>query len=475
MPAPGLLADALADRLRRLASEAPTAATPHRPLLLSASLPTPPSDPIDLFAAAGSQRFLWCRPGDGLALVGLGVAARLAGQAGRSPLADRWLGLRRRTLVDASSCSPVPAPVAVGGLAFDPLRATDPLWASLPPGLIVPRLLYTFCGGSSWLTANVVLTPGSDFAEHPLEPIAADLRRYVEAAQAGDGLATRGGRFTLHNHSGAGAWQQAVAEIARAIDRGEVQKVVLARRLHVSAPRAIDAAAVLRRLRLGYAECSLYAYAQDGACFLGASPERLVRVQGLHVACDPLAGSAARGATAHDDQLQATALLADEKERREHALVVQAIKDTLQPLVSTLDAPRQPDLVRISNVQHLHTPIRGLLTSPTNVLELVERLHPTPATGGLPKDRALALIRRYEPFSRGWYAGPIGWVDGDGNGDFAVAIRSALVQGRDAYLYAGCGIVSGSHPEREYAESWLKLRAMLWALGGDANDGYRSA
>ncbi len=143
---------------------------------------------------------------------------------------------------------------------------------------------------------------------------------------------------------------------------------------------------------------------------------------------------------------------------------MRAVKEALVPVCSSLQAPASPGLLRMPNVQHLHTPVEGLLASEGNALELAGLLQPTPACGGYPRDAALALIRRYEPFDRGWYAGGAGWTDAKGSGEFTVAIRSGVVRGDKAVLYAGCGILPGSDPEREYRESCLKLRPMLWAL-----------
>src|SRR5262249_51738313 len=160
-----------------------------------------------------------------------------------------------------------------------------------------------------------------------------------------------------------------------------------------------------------------------------------------------------RGATLAEDDALGAALLADEKERREHALVVRGLSQALEGVCSELHVPEQPTLRRTANVQHLHTPIEATVTSDRHVLDLVELLHPMAATAGLPRQKALCLIRERETFSRGWYAGPIGWLDAAGNGEFAVALRSALVRGNEASLFAGCGIVAGSDPEREYEES----------------------
>ena len=163
----------------------------------------------------------------------------------------------------------------------------------------------------------------------------------------------------------------------------------------------------------------------------------------------------------------AARLLADPKERREHVLVVEAVRQALLPLCQELWAPPSPQVLRTPHVQHLHTPIEGRLREGTGLLEVVARLHPTPAVGGAPQKAALALIDACETFDRGWYAGPVGWLDGSGDGEFVVAIRSALLRGREAHLYAGCGILPDSDPRREEQESLLKLKAMLTALGGE--------
>jgi isochorismate synthase len=222
----------------------------------------------------------------------------------------------------------------------------------------------------------------------------------------------------------------------------------------------------MHRLRVGYGRCTLFAFTSVQNCFVGATPERLVRLEERTVRTDCLAGSTRRGATHDEDRSLGEALLADRKERHEHALVVRALHDALLPFCSQVHAPETPTLLRMPNVQHLYTPLEGILKEEGDIFGLVERLHPTPATGGLPREMACSVLRTYECFDRGWYAGPVGWVDGRGGGEFVVAIRSALLKGCEASLYAGCGIVAGSDPEREYEESCLKLRPMLWAVNG---------
>jgi menaquinone-specific isochorismate synthase len=229
-------------------------------------------------------------------------------------------------------------------------------------------------------------------------------------------------------------------------------------------PEPFDARAVLRRLRERFGECTVFAVRSGESCFVGATPEMLVSLRGRRVRADCLAGTARRGATPEEDERIGAALLADEKERREHAIVARGIGESLAPFASNVHHPEAPGLRRMANVQHLHTPIEATTDGDRHVLELVEALHPTAATAGLPKADALALIREQEPFSRGWYAGAIGWIDADGGGEFAVALRSGLLREDVATLYAGCGIVTGSQAEREWGESEMKLAAMLYAL-----------
>jgi menaquinone-specific isochorismate synthase len=198
-----------------------------------------------------------------------------------------------------------------------------------------------------------------------------------------------------------------------------------------------------------------FAFRPGETAFVGATPERLVARRGLSVASEALAGSAARS----------EALLASRKDLGEHGFVVREIARRLRPLCRSLTVGERPDVRELRHVLHLHTPIEGVLAEPTHVLELVEALHPTPAVAGVPTDGALAWIAARESAPRGWYAGPVGWLDGDGDGEFAVALRSGVVDGARAWLYAGAGIVRDSDPRAEYDELELKQRALAAALG----------
>lgn len=222
---------------------------------------------------------------------------------------------------------------------------------------------------------------------------------------------------------------------------------------------------VLNHLRQRYPECYSFSIASGrGQSFIGASPERLVRVADGRMHTAALAGSAPRGESASEDAALAQALLHSEKDLREHRLVLDAIAGSLADLGLKLEHPATPRLLGLANVQHLNTPISAALPPGVHILDLVERLHPTPAVGGVPQAEALTAIRRLEPFARGLYAGPQGWVDHRGGGEFFVGIRSALIDGRTATAYAGAGIVAGSEPEKELAETELKFRALIGAL-----------
>lgn len=183
-----------------------------------------------------------------------------------------------------------------------------------------------------------------------------------------------------------------------------------------------------------------------------------------------LAGSVARGTDSKEDATFAAALLASEKDREEHAVVVDMLRTSLAPIAEQLTVASAPVVLPLRHVQHLATPITGTLRDDAGLLALAERLHPTPAVGGAPRDVALALITEHEGFDRGWYAGPIGWLGADGDGELLVALRCGLVAGSEATFFAGCGIVADSDPAREWAESRLKLRTMIAAFGQVAED-----
>jgi isochorismate synthase len=241
---------------------------------------------------------------------------------------------------------------------------------------------------------------------------------------------------------------------------------VLARAEQVKMRVSLETA--LRRLASDYRGCAVFAFAVGDACFMGATPERLVAVHDSTATTMALAGSFPRGASPDEDARLAERLRHDPKERLEHALVVDALREDLAPVCLRVVADAEPRIHALANVQHLVTPVRAQLRAGNGVLDVVRRLHPTPAVGGYPRERALELIREREGLDRGWYAAPLGWADARGDGEFVVGLRSALIRDGTATLFAGCGIVGASDPETEFAELGWKLRPMRNALGHES-------
>ena len=259
-------------------------------------------------------------------------------------------------------------------------------------------------------------------------------------------------------------FKQSVEASLRSIQANYFNKIVLAHAVDVASSVPFERAYSLNNLRRMYPDCYIFSVGNGkGQYFMGASPERLVCLRDRQLITDALAGSAPRGQTAQEDTRFANALLCSMKEMHEHQVVLDFISGQLTHL--GLNPQASPlRLLQLSNIQHLHTPIRATVPNSVHLLDIVAALHPTPAVAGMPRDLACAQIQEYEPFERSLYAAPIGWVNHKGDGEFAVGIRSALIHGNHARLFAGAGIVAGSDPERELAEVQLKLGALLQAL-----------
>jgi len=356
----------------------------------------------------------------------------------------------------------------LGGFAFDTHRAKSQLWQGYPDGrMVLPRILFTMTNDETWLTCNILVQPDTDPDKE-----AADLSALIEELQTSmpshspQPKTAKLQTFSRELRS-VDQWKREVELTAADVREGKLEKAVLARPVLLEASDDFDLASTLRNLSRTYPDCHIFAVARDERCFLGATPEQLAQVREGEFRTMSLAGTFKRGSTPEEDEALGTELLESPKNRREHAVVVQTLAESLATLCDNLQVDVTPSLLKLGNVQHLCTLIKGHLPSDYTLLDVVELLHPTPAMGGRPRDKAMALIREREGFDRGWYASPIGWIDRFGDGEFAVAIRSALVHHNQATLFAGCGIVADSDPEREYAESCLKLKPMLSALSGE--------
>lgn len=454
-----------------------------RAIVVSISEPIAPFDAINLFARAAAlsaERFLWSKPDADFALVGVGTARVLSAtdHTRFQQIAHAWHQLLLGALRDNPAHVPGVGPVLMGGFAFDVQRPTTPLWSGFPAAqLVLPQLLLTRHHAEHWLTFNVLVGADTNpeveqealyaLRDRLLGPEPLNLRKNGAAGNGhnGNGQRTRPTpHIAQHELRPAAVWQKDVARAARAIREAQLEKVVLARAVQLHAARPFEAAPALRHLSERYTGCYIFAVARGERCFLGATPERLLRLQHGEVHTMSLAGSIRRGKTPDEDHRLGQTLLNSAKDRYEHAVVVQTLVEALNETCTNVHVDQIPHLLKLGNIQHLCTPITGQLLGGYSLLDLVELLHPTPAVGGRPREAALRLIRDCEQLDRGWYASPVGWLDAQGEGEFAVALRSALLYGQQATLFAGCGIVGDSDPAHEYAESRLKLKPMLAAL-----------
>ena len=331
--------------------------------------------------------------------------------------------------------------------------------------LFVPRWQVSRCGDVSVAVANLLITP-----ELPLDLVTAKVWKAHTKFRSFDySAAPDHGRPSAPRQTveigGDGSYQKAVTTALGEIALGDYGKIVLARAQRLTTDEPFHPMGVLNHLRQRFAGCWAFSVANgSGQSFIGATPERLVRVADGRLHTAALAGTAPRGQSASEDAAIARTLLHSEKDLREHRAVLGSIERRLANLDLKLEYSAAPRVLGLANVQHLHTPISAPLPAKVHILDLVERLHPTPAVGGTPRAPAVAAIARLEAFDRGLYAGPLGWVDHRGGGEFLVGIRSALIDGCTATAYAGAGIVAGSDPQKEFAETELKFKALVEAL-----------
>jgi isochorismate synthase len=405
-------------------------------------------DPLAGTELLGEPTVYWERPLSGEVVAGWGEAMtaeiREPAEVGGllSEHSARWLMERPESL---------PGPW-FGGMRFA-ASGRDKRWAPFGFGRwVVPEVLVWRDGPG--LMAAIFVREGRG-----AEDVAwAKLRKLRSAFPTGRYRPARASQ-SLRIFADRQDFESRVERTLEAIQSGAVSKVVLARAVEVEGESAFDRVAVLARLRMNYPGCTTFCFqAPDGTAFLGATPETLCRLEGRNLETEALAGSA--------PPAQAGTLGKTDKDRREHQAVVGYILKELEPLVEHVEADAEPSLLSLKNVVHLRTGIRARLRETVEVGELVAALHPTPAVGGTPCERALAYLAEHETMDRGWYAGPVGWV-GCGRANLKVGLRSALVKGARARLFVGAGIVAGSTAESEWRETEIKSLAMLKALGGD--------
>ncbi len=453
--------------LERFASVLEQAAQSEGRALTSVTVAVDCADPTAaIFASrlADDRWFAWEQPDrDGFALGGVGSAHEAVSRGPRrfADLVEECSAVTRGRIADEPEGLPAGAgPVWTGGFAFASEGAQAAEWSSFPPALLVlPELSLLRTGDSVWLTLCAMTAGASDRDEILLRlerRLASMHEKPLPLVDPHPRTAT--GILSVTPPS---AYEAAVATATERIAAGQLEKVVLAREVAVEAHAAHDPAALFGALRESFPSCYSFCVGSPEGAFLGASPELLVRRRGASVATVALAGSARRSADPAVDDHLGEQLLQSEKNRGEHEIVARRIARKLSPRSVWVEADSEPLLVKVANIQHLGTPVHAQLADPLSAVELAALLHPTPAVGGEPAEVAEALIAELEDIDRGWYAGPVGWMDATEDGEFCVALRSALLRDRVAHLFAGAGIVADSEPAAELAETELKLQALL--------------
>ncbi|HEY5976794.1 MAG TPA: isochorismate synthase [Solirubrobacterales bacterium] len=436
-----------------------------RRTLVSVTVPAGEVDPCAIaFASrlASDRWFCWEQPDRGFALGALGAAAEVAsrGEDRFRDAARECFGIAREAVVEEPIGLPAgTGPVWTGGFAFDSEGGSSATWSSLPPALLVlPELSLCRRDESAFLTVNAILGPGEDPAERlaGLEARIAGLRD--EPLPLLDPHPTA--RTEIRSVRTPGEFETTVADATGRIDAGEMSKVVVAREVVVTAPAAHDPAAAFAAMRRQFSSCFCFCVGTPEAAFIGASPELLVRRSGAGVSTVALAGSIRRSSDPAVDDHLGEQLLRSDKNRREQRIVSERIVRLLRPHSVWVEAAAEPEVVKVANIQHLATPVIAQLAEPRSAVELAGRLHPTPAVGAEPAI-AVGAIAGLEQMDRGWYAGPVGWMDATEDGEFCVALRSGLLRDREAHLYAGVGVVAGSDPAAELDETEIKLGALL--------------
>lgn len=461
-------AQTLATLRRRLALRQVCAAAASRCELYTLTLPLPIAYDGLPWAAHLPRPFqLWARPDRRQYRIGLGRALHLEakGEQRFTDIRQRFEQIQAGWRHDNHAHARY-RPGAMCAFAFDPADTMSGPWEGIANSLLViPEVLLD----SDRDTAVLSLSCSRLALRNPARQIDQWLGQVALLLDALDSPAPPPDQalYRARSHPDNTDWHRLIARANQDIQAGQLAKVVPARHTRLHASREISSGAVLQQLAQQYPGCHIVGLSLGDKTLVAATPERLATLRDGVVSCDALGGTAARtGDPQHDGRL-ADQLLQDAKSRHEHALIVTHLRQTLQRFSHDLTIPSTPSIMPLASLQHLWSPLEARCASGTRLLDIVAALHPTPAVAGAPVAAAIEWLQRHESFARGWYTGAIGWLQADGDGDFAVLLRCALVQGRHADLYAGAGIVAGSDSHAELMETELKLAAVIGALNGE--------
>lgn len=424
-------------------------------------------DPVTFFNQinyANKNRSFWGEPNRDFYIVGVGTAYEMVADNNRYETTEnKWSALKDQAIVFNKFPQAGTGLVALGGMSFDPKRRQDSMWEQFPSSqLIIPEILLTVDQDKQYLTTNVLLTDC-----HLNEPLKDIHEQLLETLQKRSQETSDSLQVVAKEEQAVPEWKTSVQRAIDEIQSKRAEKIVLARELRVSLKDRPHIGTIIQGLLQTQPTSYVFAIERGNHCFIGATPERLVQVNGKDLLSTCLAGTAPRGNTKEADEQQRRRLFNDPKNRLEHDHVVQMIRQGIAPYCEDVHIPETPTVKTLKNLHHLYTSVKATLKKNHSIFNIVAALHPTPALGGVPREKALAFIRDYEFFDRGWFGAPVGWLDSQGHGEFAVAIRSGLIQNNIVSLFAGCGVMGDSNIEEEYEETGIKFLPLLNVLEGN--------
>ncbi|QCR33334.1 isochorismate synthase MenF [Lysinibacillus sp. SGAir0095] len=427
---------------------------------------------LAFFAAGESQykgqRFFWQNREKTFTLVGLGHAFIIENNKGKDRfdlVEKQWKELTKNIVKEEKE----PQPILFGGFTFDPKNGKKGEWDGFPQSFFsVATYQLVIRNDKAYISIHLITDKENSLED--FEQLRKERDQLIHAAQVKELKTYSKPLMTNYREPYKEEYLQTISTVTSLIQAKRAEKVVIARSLELEFQDTLSSPQVLSHVVNEQPESYLFGLEHEDLLFFGASPERLVKVENGQAFSSCVAGSIKRGKTAEEDKQLGESLLNDAKNLGEHQYVVEMIANTFEKNCMQYTVPKKPKLLKIRDIQHLYTPVEGKLSSDATILQLVKYLHPTPALGGVPRQEAMTVIRENETMNRGLYAAPLGWIDAEGNGEFAVAIRSAALKDNKAYLYAGGGIVADSEPNSEYEETLVKFRPMLRALGGQLHE-----
>lgn len=448
---------------------------PTRFRFLSFSIQIPSVDALAVLEQHADQQqfqYYWEKPNAGFAIAAAGSLERI-----QTTGSDRFKdasSLGKDLLKKVYHLTPIDHHLAsvhlLGGFSFFDHNVGKE-WREFGAGSFnLPEWVLVKSGNLTILTVSKRITPGSS-PEEVYEMFLSTLEKLDRILDAGSYHSSDNRSFNSNIKTpdiSSPAYQQWADSVDHATDlikSGTFKKIVLARELKVKIQTPVSDTKILNYLRNQYPDCYSFLISQNGkSSFIGSTPERLASFHDREVLTEGLAGSISRGKTASEDAILEHELLHSQKDLSEHAFVLDAIEENLQHYSDVFEHPMNPGVKKLTNVQHLYTPVHATIKQGVSRTEVLSRLHPTPAVGGYPREAAMPYINKLEHFDRGWYAAPVGWINAHGDGEFVVAIRSGLIKDDEVHFFAGCGIVEDSEPQKEWEETNLKFIPMLTAL-----------